>query len=185
MNRTDGPCHRTRRGKGNVHSPKRLRPPLLYSFVSPRRLQRRPARVGAVRVVFDWHISNQMCDSLLFHSSKPYASQAIGHGTKSAIHLFVNIQKRTPLEPLVKQSVIRRLCDSAITMASEAGQLQLNVFEPLIIYNLLQSMDMLSRGMATLRSKCIEVRRWTDDDPFTCTSTSSHTFHSARTDTLH
>ena len=43
-------------------------------------------------------------------------------------------------------------------MASEAGQLQLNVFEPLIIYNLLQSMDMLSRGMATLRSKCIEAR---------------------------
>jgi aspartate ammonia-lyase len=34
-------------------------------------------------------------------------------------------------------------------MASEAGQLQLNVFEPLIIYNLLQSMDMLGRGGET------------------------------------
>ena len=65
------------------------------------------------------------------------------------------------INPVIPE-VVNQVCfqvvghDVAITMASEAGQLQLNVFEPLIIYNLLQSMDMLSRGMATLRIKCIE-----------------------------
>merc|ERR1711953_515148 len=41
-------------------------------------------------------------------------------------------------------------------MAAEGGQLELNVFEPVIIYNLFQSIDMLTTGMDTLRTKCIE-----------------------------
>ena len=65
------------------------------------------------------------------------------------------------INPVIPE-VVNQVCfqvvghDVAITMASEAGQLQLNVFEPLIIYNLLQSMDMLNRGMYTLRTKCID-----------------------------
>lgn len=46
--------------------------------------------------------------------------------------------------------------DSSIAHASEAAQLQLNVFEPLIIYNLLNNMDMMERGLTTLRTKCID-----------------------------
>ncbi|MDR0786592.1 MAG: aspartate ammonia-lyase [Gemmatimonadota bacterium] len=46
--------------------------------------------------------------------------------------------------------------DIAVTMSSEAGQLQLNVFEPVIAYNLFQSIDMLVRGADTLREKCVD-----------------------------
>jgi aspartate ammonia-lyase len=45
--------------------------------------------------------------------------------------------------------------DLTITMAAEAGQLQLNVFEPVIGFNLFQSMDMLTRGAVVLRERCV------------------------------
>jgi aspartate ammonia-lyase len=38
-------------------------------------------------------------------------------------------------------------------MAAEAGQLQLNVFEPVIGFNLFQSVDMLTRGAVVLRER--------------------------------
>merc|ERR1719428_2560107 len=46
--------------------------------------------------------------------------------------------------------------DVAITMGCEAGQLELNVFEPIVIYNLLMSLQILVKGCNTLREKCIE-----------------------------
>jgi aspartate ammonia-lyase len=42
-----------------------------------------------------------------------------------------------------------------VTLASEAGQLQLNAMEPVIVYNLLTSLDLLERAMKTLRERCI------------------------------
>src|SRR3982751_388113 len=45
--------------------------------------------------------------------------------------------------------------DLTITMAAEAGQLQLNVFEPVIGFNLFQSIDMLARGAGVLRERCV------------------------------
>jgi aspartate ammonia-lyase len=45
--------------------------------------------------------------------------------------------------------------DLTITMAAEAGQLQLNVFEPVIGFNLFQSMDMLTRASLVLRERCV------------------------------
>jgi aspartate ammonia-lyase len=45
--------------------------------------------------------------------------------------------------------------DLTITMAAEAGQLQLNVFEPVIGFNLFQSVDMLVRGSVVLRERCV------------------------------
>jgi aspartate ammonia-lyase len=46
--------------------------------------------------------------------------------------------------------------DLTITMASEAGQLQLNVMEPVIVFNLFQSIKMLINGMNTLTDKCVK-----------------------------
>ena len=40
-------------------------------------------------------------------------------------------------------------------MAAEAGQLQLNVFEPIIAYRLLRGMMMLTRACDVLRVRCI------------------------------
>jgi aspartate ammonia-lyase len=45
--------------------------------------------------------------------------------------------------------------DLTVTLASEAGQLQLNAMEPVIVFNVLQSMRMLTRGMMVLRDNCI------------------------------
>lgn len=45
--------------------------------------------------------------------------------------------------------------DVAITLAAEAGQLQLNAMEPLIIYNLLNGMRMLCEAINMLDQRCI------------------------------
>ncbi len=45
--------------------------------------------------------------------------------------------------------------DLAVTLAAEAGQLQLNVMEPLIAYKMFDSMRLLQRAMDMLREHCI------------------------------
>lgn len=46
--------------------------------------------------------------------------------------------------------------DMAITMAAEAGQLQLNAMEPLIAVNILDSMNLLKNSMKMFRELCVE-----------------------------
>ena len=46
--------------------------------------------------------------------------------------------------------------DTTITMGVEAGQLQLNVMEPVMAYSLLESIEYLTKGIRTMRTKCIE-----------------------------
>lgn len=46
--------------------------------------------------------------------------------------------------------------DTAITMAAAAGQLELNAFVPLIAESLLESLDLLTKGVTLFREKCIE-----------------------------
>jgi aspartate ammonia-lyase len=45
--------------------------------------------------------------------------------------------------------------DLTTTLAAEAGQLQLNVMEPVITFNLFESLDMLAAGVRTLTERCI------------------------------
>lgn len=46
--------------------------------------------------------------------------------------------------------------DMTVTMAAESGQLQLNVFLPIIAFNLFQGLEMLSRAFVTLRRRCVD-----------------------------
>lgn len=46
--------------------------------------------------------------------------------------------------------------DVTVTMAAEAGQLQLNVFEPIIAFRLLSGMRNLERACKILQNRCIE-----------------------------
>src|SRR5206468_7376485 len=46
--------------------------------------------------------------------------------------------------------------DVTVTMAAEAGQLQLNVFEPIIAFRLLSGMTYLARACKILQNRCIE-----------------------------
>lgn len=45
--------------------------------------------------------------------------------------------------------------DITITMAAEAGQLELNAFEPIIFYNLFESIETLTNGVNTFVENCI------------------------------
>jgi len=45
--------------------------------------------------------------------------------------------------------------DVTISMAAEGGQLQLNVMEPVIAFNLFESLDMLTAGVRVLTDRCI------------------------------
>nr|WP_165856136.1 aspartate ammonia-lyase [Marinobacter sp. JSM 1782161] len=46
--------------------------------------------------------------------------------------------------------------DLAVTLAAEAGQLQLNAMEPMIVYNLLNAMKMLEAACTMLDERCIQ-----------------------------
>ena len=65
--------------------------------------------------------------------------------------------KVNPVIPEVVNQIAYQVIgnDLTVTMAAEAGQLQLNAMEPVIVMNILQSMRMLMRGMTTLRDKCV------------------------------
>ena len=65
--------------------------------------------------------------------------------------------KVNPVIPEVVNQVAFRVIgnDLTVTMASEAGQLELNVMEPIIVHCLFESIEMLINAMNTLREKCI------------------------------
>jgi aspartate ammonia-lyase len=65
--------------------------------------------------------------------------------------------KVNPVIPEVVNQIAFKVIgnDLAVALAAEAGQLELNVMEPVIVQSLFESMEMLINGMETLRSRCI------------------------------
>jgi aspartate ammonia-lyase len=65
--------------------------------------------------------------------------------------------KVNPIIPEVVNQVAFEVIgnDLTVTMAAEAGQLELNAMEPVIAYNLFTSLDMLGRACRTLVNRCI------------------------------
>ncbi len=45
--------------------------------------------------------------------------------------------------------------DLTVALAAEAGQLQLNAFEPVIVYNLMSSLRMLTKAITMLTDRCV------------------------------
>ena len=66
--------------------------------------------------------------------------------------------KINPVIPEVVNQIAFKVIgnDLTVTIAAEAGQLQLNVFEPVIVESLFESIEMLKNGMITLKQKCID-----------------------------
>jgi aspartate ammonia-lyase len=64
------------------------------------------------------------------------------------------------VNPVIPE-VVNQVCfqvvgnDLTVTMAAEAGQLQLNVFEPIIAFNIFQSVEMLTKASIVLRERCV------------------------------
>ena len=66
--------------------------------------------------------------------------------------------KVNPVIPEVVNQIAFKVIgnDLTVTLAAEGGQLELNVFEPVIVQSLLESIAMLKNGMATLQYRCVE-----------------------------
>lgn len=66
--------------------------------------------------------------------------------------------KINPVMPEVMSQISFNIIgnDSTITLAAEAGQLELNAFEPVMFYRLFESLDTLRNGAEVFRSECIE-----------------------------
>jgi aspartate ammonia-lyase len=66
--------------------------------------------------------------------------------------------KVNPVIPEVVNQVAFKVIgnDLTVTMAAEAGQLELNVMEPVIVQSLFESVEMLKNGITTLTHRCIK-----------------------------
>ena len=101
---------------------------------------------------------SKICNDLRLLSSGPRAG--FGEINLPAMQPGSSIMpgKVNPVIP----EVVNQVCfdviggDVTVTMAAEAGQLQLNVFEPVIAYRLLRSIETLENGCGVLRERCVE-----------------------------
>ncbi len=66
--------------------------------------------------------------------------------------------KVNPVIPEVVNQIAFKVIgnDLTVTFAAEGGQLELNVFEPVIVQSLFESIEMLKNGMSTLKVRCID-----------------------------
>jgi aspartate ammonia-lyase len=66
--------------------------------------------------------------------------------------------KVNPVIPEVVNQIAFRIVgnDVTVTLAAEAGQLELNALEPILFYSLFESLKILRSGVDTLRKECIE-----------------------------
>jgi aspartate ammonia-lyase len=66
--------------------------------------------------------------------------------------------KVNPVIPEVVNQICFRVIgnDLTVTMAAEAGQLQLNVMEPIIVHGIFGSIRMVQKGMDRLRTLCVD-----------------------------
>jgi aspartate ammonia-lyase len=65
------------------------------------------------------------------------------------------------INPVIPE-VVNQICyqaignDLVVTMAAEAGQLQLNAMEPVIFYKIMETMTTLTNGMMVLNQRCVK-----------------------------
>ena len=66
--------------------------------------------------------------------------------------------KVNPVIPEVVNEIAYKVIgnDHTVTMAAEAGQLELNVMEPVIVQSIFESIEMLINGMKTFQYRCID-----------------------------
>ncbi len=100
---------------------------------------------------------SKMCNDLRLLSSGP--KTGIGEINLPAKQNGSSIMpgKINPVIPEVVSQVTFNVIgnDLTITMAAEAGQLELNAFEPILFYNLFESLETLSHAISTLVDNCI------------------------------
>jgi aspartate ammonia-lyase len=100
---------------------------------------------------------SKVCNDLRLLSSGPRAGLGEINLPPVAPGSSIMPGKVNPVIPEVGNQVAFEVIgnDVTVTMAAEAGQLELNAFEPVIAFNLFRSLDMLGRACRTLNEKCI------------------------------
>ncbi|YBV94045.1 aspartate ammonia-lyase (plasmid) [Phyllobacteriaceae bacterium JZ32] len=100
---------------------------------------------------------SKICNDLRLLSSGPRAG--FGEIRLPAVQAGSSIMpgKVNPVIPEVVNQVAYQVIgnDLTVTMAAEAGQLQLNAMEPVVIFNVLESMRILTRSLAILADRCV------------------------------
>ena len=101
---------------------------------------------------------NKMCNDLRLLSSGPRCGFNEIHLPERQPGSSIMPGKVNPVIPEVMNQVCYRVIgnDMAITFASDNGQLELNVMEPVIAYTLFESIHLLENGLDTLRTLCID-----------------------------
>ena len=101
---------------------------------------------------------SKICNDLRLLSSGPRAGLHEINLPPMAPGSSIMPGKVNPIIPEVVNQVAFEVIgnDLTVTMAAEAGQLELNVMEPVIAYNLFTSLDMLGCACRTLTERCIK-----------------------------
>jgi aspartate ammonia-lyase len=101
---------------------------------------------------------SKICNDLRLLSSGPRAGLNEINLPPMAPGSSIMPGKVNPIIPEVVNQVAFEVIgnDITVTLAAEAGQLELNVMEPVIAYNLFTSIDMLGRACRTLADRCIQ-----------------------------
>jgi aspartate ammonia-lyase len=101
---------------------------------------------------------SKICNDLRLLSSGPRAGLHEINLPPMAPGSSIMPGKVNPIIPEVVNQVAFEVIgnDLTVTLAAEAGQLELNVMEPVIAYNLFTSLDMLGRACRTLAEHCIK-----------------------------
>jgi aspartate ammonia-lyase len=101
---------------------------------------------------------SKTCNDLRLLSSGPRAG--IGEIALPAVQAGSSIMpgKVNPVIPEVVNQIAFEVIgnDMTVTMAAEAGQLQLNAFEPIIAHSLFESLQHLTAGCRTLADRCVK-----------------------------
>jgi aspartate ammonia-lyase len=101
---------------------------------------------------------SKTCNDLRLLSSGPRAG--IGEITLPPVQAGSSIMpgKVNPVIPEVVNQIAFEVIgnDMTVTMAAEAGQLQLNAFEPIIAHSLFKSLAHLAAGCRTLAERCVQ-----------------------------
>jgi aspartate ammonia-lyase len=101
---------------------------------------------------------SKICNDLRLLSSGPRAGLGEINLPPMAPGSSIMPGKVNPIIPEVVNQVAYEVIgnDITVTMAAEAGQLELNVMEPVIAFNLFRSIDMMERACRTLVERCID-----------------------------
>ncbi len=100
---------------------------------------------------------SKICNDLRLLSSGPRAG--FGEIILPAVQAGSSIMpgKVNPVIPEVVNQVAYQVIgnDLTVTMAAESGQLQLNAMEPVVIYNIMNSMTILTNALDVLAKRCV------------------------------